>query len=307
MLLRTLRPSVRLLTRWSPSVGSTDAVRRASAQAYAEQGTEAPISELEQVEYDPSRSNFTVITGKVIAAPFYNQIPKRGDVTNLMLAIKSGREKNLILYVEVWGAQALPAYNQLGKGAQVEVEGQLVPAQRKDKGTNQMVDSIKLRASAIRTVVYGEAPAEYGAEQPPQGQQYAAYAPPQADSYQDPYQQPQPQQQQQQYVPPPMEGQYSGSYQGQQQEQQAAVPPVVVPLTMPQAPGSPKEALWMELFADPSSWWDNRAGKVADASKSKVPDFKHKDKAANKVLWVNNKDTPTWVLDSLKRPAYINN
>jgi hypothetical protein len=48
-------------------------------------------------------------------------------------------------------------------------------------------------------------------------------------------------------------------------------------------------------------------GADQDATKSKVPDFKHKDKEANKALWVDNKDTPTWVLDTLKRPAYISN
>lgn len=72
-----------------------------------------------QVEYDPTRSNFTVITGKVIAAPFYNQVPNRGDVTNLMVAVKTGRDKSLTMFVEVWGPQALPAFNELGKGAAV--------------------------------------------------------------------------------------------------------------------------------------------------------------------------------------------
>jgi hypothetical protein len=133
----------------------------------------------------------------------------------------------------------------------------------------------QLRASAIRTVVYGEAPADYGAEQP-YGASDAAYAPPgqqqpQPEAYQDPYQQPPPPQQQQQpqqYVPPasppPMQQQqYQGGYQGQAPASQQQFPPVVAPPSMPAAPGSPKEALWMELFAEPNSWWDNRPRKAA--------------------------------------------
>ena len=55
------------------------------------------------------------------------------------------------------------------------------------------------------------------------------------------------------------------------------------------------EARWAEFFAQPSLYWDNRTTK----RNPRAPDFKHKD--SGEALWIDSRDTPGWVADSLRK------
>ena len=48
------------------------------------------------------------------------------------------------------------------------------------------------------------------------------------------------------------------------------------------------EDLWLEYFADPTQWWDNRAKK----RNPRAPDFKHR--VSKKALWIDGWYTPRW-------------
>lgn len=52
---------------------------------------------------------------------------------------------------------------------------------------------------------------------------------------------------------------------------------------------SPPEQKWMDFFANPNAFWDNRVGK----RNPRAPDFKQKDGDA--ALWLDSRDTPPWV------------
>jgi single stranded DNA-binding protein len=54
------------------------------------------------------------------------------------------------------------------------------------------------------------------------------------------------------------------------------------------------EGQWAALFCSPNDFWDNRATK----RNPKAPDFKHKE--TGEALWVESRNTPTWVASSLK-------
>ena len=65
------------------------------------------------------------------------------------------------------------------------------------------------------------------------------------------------------------------------------------------------EAKWAALFCMPSDFWDNRASK----KNPKAPDFKHKE--TGEALWIQSRNTPSWVASSLKeldmnKQVYIN-
>ncbi|XP_024528399.1 protein OSB1, mitochondrial-like [Selaginella moellendorffii] len=47
--------------------------------------------------------------------------------------------------------------------------------------------------------------------------------------------------------------------------------------------------LWLEFFAAPNEWWDNRAIK----RNARAPDFKHKE--TREALWLNSQDLPSWI------------
>ncbi|KAI5084440.1 hypothetical protein GOP47_0000609 [Adiantum capillus-veneris] len=53
--------------------------------------------------------------------------------------------------------------------------------------------------------------------------------------------------------------------------------------------------LWEHLFDNPTDWFDCRDTKTNDRS----PDFRHKFSA--KALWLDNKNTPAWVTERLKK------
>lgn len=48
------------------------------------------------------------------------------------------------------------------------------------------------------------------------------------------------------------------------------------------------EDLWLEYFADPTQWWDNRGKK----RNPRAPDFKHR--VSKKALWIDGWYTPGW-------------
>jgi hypothetical protein len=76
-----------------------------------------------------------------------------------------------------------------------------------------------------------------------------------------------------------------------------AGPAPLAPLPGAAAPDTGKEAIWKELFADPSKFYDNRADKQSGKASTRSPDFKRiSDKAA---LWISSKDTPGWVRQQL--------
>jgi len=54
------------------------------------------------------------------------------------------------------------------------------------------------------------------------------------------------------------------------------------------------EAQWAALFCSPDDFWDNRASK----KNPRAPDFKHKE--TGEALWVESRNTPSWVASSLK-------
>ena len=62
-------------------------------------------------------------------------------------------------------------------------------------------------------------------------------------------------------------------------------------------PESPKDALWRSALVDsPNDWWDNRA----DKRNPKAPDFKAKNNGPQidgkpAALWIDSRDTPSWV------------
>eukprot|EP00798_Chlamydomonas_sp_ICE-L_P023376 gene23376-30637_t len=55
-----------------------------------------------------------------------------------------------------------------------------------------------------------------------------------------------------------------------------------------------EEAIWKDLFARPSSYWDNRENK----RNPRAPDFKHKD-SNDIVVWVSSRTLPEWVPERL--------
>jgi len=58
---------------------------------------------------------------------------------------------------------------------------------------------------------------------------------------------------------------------------------------------APAEQKWMDFFAEPSGYWDNRFNK----RNPRAPDFKAKDGDA--ALWLDSRDTPPWVGPELAR------
>ncbi|MCO5583109.1 hypothetical protein L7F22_037017 [Adiantum nelumboides] len=57
---------------------------------------------------------------------------------------------------------------------------------------------------------------------------------------------------------------------------------------------SRKDLLWKEFFRDPSKWWDNRNSKPSPG----CPDFKHR--VTPEPLWLDSRDTPSWVFEELR-------
>jgi hypothetical protein len=76
------------------------------------------------------------------------------------------------------------------------------------------------------------------------------------------------------------------------------------PAPVPGAASTDIDLLWREYFRNPGDWWDNRQNKTNPNG----PDFKKKvanrfasadEKRNAPALWIDRKDTPTWVLDQL--------
>lgn len=79
--------------------------------------------------------------------------------------------------------------------------------------------------------------------------------------------------------------------------------PATGPAPVPGAGNSDVDLLWREYFRSPGEFWDNRQNKMnpnAPDFKKKVGKFASADEKRNApALWVDRKDTPTWVLDQL--------
>jgi hypothetical protein len=75
------------------------------------------------------------------------------------------------------------------------------------------------------------------------------------------------------------------------------------PAPVPGAGSSDVDLQWRDYFRNPGDYWDNRQNKTNPNG----PDFKKKvgkfagpeEKRNAPALWIDRKDTPTWVLDQL--------
>ena len=96
-------------------------------------------------------------------------------------------------------------------------------------------------------------------------------------------------------------GGYQASNGGYAQQQQQA--PRQAPQEQMGMPvgASPKESLWRSLAEEPDTWWDNRERKAQPGANPRSPDFKHKE--TGEALWIESRDTPAWVLETLGTSA----
>jgi hypothetical protein len=75
------------------------------------------------------------------------------------------------------------------------------------------------------------------------------------------------------------------------------------PAPVPGAGSSDVDLQWRDYFRNPGEYWDNRQNKTNPNGpdfKKKVGKFAGPDEKRNApALWIDRKDTPTWVLDQL--------
>jgi hypothetical protein len=84
---------------------------------------------------------------------------------------------------------------------------------------------------------------------------------------------------------------------------QVAFNPTNGPAPIPGAGSSDVDLQWRDYFRNPGDYWDNRQNKTNPNGpdfKKKVGKFAGPDEKRNApALWIDRKDTPTWVLDQL--------
>jgi hypothetical protein len=84
---------------------------------------------------------------------------------------------------------------------------------------------------------------------------------------------------------------------------QVAFNPTNGPAPIPGAGSSDVDLQWRDYFRNPGDYWDNRQNKTNPNGpdfKKKVGKFAGPDEKRNApALWIDRKDTPSWVLDQL--------
>jgi len=251
--------------------------RSARAQSYGgdpQTQTTAPPS---VVTWTPELANSVTIIGNVGADPEIRHFSSGTCVANVRLAVNGGRKAEMTdgaveedktnwFAVDIWGEEAMRMAEHVSKGKTICVQGQLKTDTWTDKDTGAPRSRVKIVAKNFSFVQ--SAKAQQGGGGYGQQQQSGGYGSDMA-----------PAATRQQSSPPPQ--------QRQQPPQQTGMPPGA----------SPKEALWRSLAEAPDTWWDNRDRKSQPGANPRSPDFKHKE--TGEALWVESRDTPAWVLETL--------
>ena len=260
--------------------------RSTRAKSFGEgggQGTTAPPS---TVTWSPELANSVTIIGNVGADPEIRHFPSGTCVANVRLAVSGGRKPEMTdgavdedktnwFAVDIWGEEAMRMAEHVSKGKTICVQGTLKTDIWTDKDTGAPRSRVKIVAKNFSFVQSSKT--QNGGQAGGYGGQAGGYGG-QAGGYDGGLQQ------QRKQAPPP-----------QQQQQQKQTPPQQQK-GMP-AGASPKEALWRSLAEEPDTWWDNRERKSQPGSNPRQPDFKHKE--SGEALWIESRDTPAWVLETL--------
>jgi single-strand DNA-binding protein len=216
------------------------------------------------------------IIGTVGADPEIKHFQSGTCVTNVRIAVNAGgrksdstqggvvvveEEKTNWFPVDVWGEEGIRMAEHVRKGRTICVQGQLKTESWTDKDTGAPRSRVKIVAKQFSFVA--------SSKQGGGGEYDNSYT-----------------------SPPPRQQQRQNTGASQQQARAAA------PRQMGMASGtSPKEALWRSLAEKPETWYDNRDKKAQPGANPKSPDFKHKE--SGDALWIDSRDTPAWVLETL--------
>jgi len=200
-------------------------------------------------------------------------------VARMNLAVSRGQDKTDWFNCEAWDVVAQLAGQHLAKGQQVQVQGRLKMDTWQDRQTGQQRSAVKVTVSRFDFVeAYSPSGNGGGGAGGGGGSASGGFsaAPP----------------------PPPKEVRqvptFGGSAGSAGPGGAAAGAPGGGFTPSPQPPLSP-EARWTQFFAQPTQYWDNRDNK----RNPRAPDFKHKD--SGEALWIDSRDTPPWVADSLRQ------
>ncbi|CAL8469525.1 g9066 [Coccomyxa elongata] len=227
--------------------------------------------QVQEVDFDPRLVNSVGILGNV-GQPFQLRKLQNGmSVASTRVAVKNAKKETEWFNLEVWNTLAEQAAEQFRVGSQIQVVGRLKSDQWTDR-EGQTRSSFKIVADQVNRV----RPWTTG-----QGYQGGK---PTAEAWNTPQQQPP--------APPapaPAQDDFAG---GRPQSFFGEMPP----------PGSSVDAAsqkWMDFFADPMAYWDNRTNK----RNPRAPDFKAKDGDA--ALWLDSRDTPPWVAGQLVKVGLV--
>lgn len=260
--------------------------RSARAQSYGgDQSGRTTTAPPSVVTWTPELANNVTIIGNVGADPEIRHFPSGTCVANVRLAVNGGRKMEMTdgaveedktnwFAVDIWGEEALRLAEHVTKGKTICVQGKLTTDLWTDKDTGAPRSRVKIVAKNFSFVQSSKAMSGGGYGMSSGYDTSAQQAPPQQQRQQAPAQQ------QRQQAPP------------QQQRQQAPQQQQGMPNG-----ASPKEALWRSLAEEPDTWWDNRSRKSQPGSNPRMPDFKHKE--SGEALWIDSRDTPAWVLETL--------
>jgi len=273
--------------------------RATRAQAYdgdAQEQTAPPST----VAWTPELANSVTIIGSVGTEPEIRHFASGTCVTHVRIAVSAGRksemkdgaveeDKTNWFAVDVWGEEGLRMAEHVRKGRRICVQGQLRTETWTDKDTGAPRSKVKIVAKQFSFVQSSKSEEQQGDERGGYENSYTPVA--QASSAPPRQQQQQQSQQGRQQSPPP------------QQQQQQRAPRAAAAQTTQQAGApagtSPKEALWRSLAEAPDTWWDNRDRKAQPGANPRSPDFKHKE--SGEPLWIESRDTPAWVLETLSQ------
>lgn len=288
------------------------------ARAYATEVAEdegLPTDYVTTGPWLPAFANSVHVTGHIGKDPELRDVRTADGptaVAKFSLAVKqdkAGNKPPLWLEVVSWGNLGISAHEVLRKGDLVMVKGKLRQDEWTDKMTGQPRSRVKVVAVGLKKIQGQEGEVTYDQEFQPQQPIASTYAPPYQPTYEPPpittppgYQQQQPPQQQQVYGGAP--GGYG--YQGVDQAAAGAggygevLPQELTGAQVQGGPqgGSPMEELWVQYFANPSAFWDNRKKKADGTRKPNSPDFVEKD-GERRALWIIDKKTPQWVYERL--------
>ena len=248
--------------------------RSARAQSYGgdqQTQTTAPPS---VVTWSPELANSVTIIGNVGADPEIRHFQSGTCVANVRLAVNGPRKQEMTdgvveedktswFAIDIWGEEAMRMAEHVSKGKTICVQGQLKTDTWTDKDTGAPRSRVKIVAKNFSLVQSAKMQQGGGMNGGGYGQSsnYGGGAPTQ-----------------QQNAAPPQQ---------RQPQQQMGMP----------NGASPKEALWRSLAEEPDTWWDNRERKSQPGANPRSPDFKHKE--SGEALWIESRDTPTWVLETL--------